>query len=218
MPVGVINFLEIVEIEIDHAYLRVATFSDGVADHLMDSVAVGQAGDGVGVGQHAQALLRAALFGDIGAGADQENFVSPAAAVHKLIAKQKQPLAFAGFDPALDLIGTAVAKKTGDITPRRGRFSRRHKQLKDILPDHFVFFQAGVFFAQPVEALNIAVAIEDDNHRVGFRNHLLREGESLHEIARHRRRVVPRRRRARPLFTGDFTTYQMHRHRFAKQR
>ncbi|EGL72773.1 hypothetical protein CSE899_09947 [Cronobacter sakazakii E899] len=111
MPVGVVHFLEIVEIEIDHTHLRIAAFSDGVAYHLKNSVAVGQAGNGVGIGQYAQALLRAALFGNIGARADQENFVSPAAAVDKFIAKEKQPLAFAGFDPALDFIRAAVAKK-----------------------------------------------------------------------------------------------------------
>ncbi|MCH0598747.1 hypothetical protein KW891_28785, partial [Klebsiella pneumoniae] len=72
-------------------------------------------GNGVGIGQHAQTLLGAALLGNVGAGTDKENFIFAAAAMNKLVSEQKQPLPFTRFDPAFDLVGAAVAKKTGDI-------------------------------------------------------------------------------------------------------
>lgn len=105
--------------------------------------------------------------------------------MHELIAEQEQPFALDRFYPAFHLIGRTVAEEAGDVAPRSGGFFRAHKQLKNVFADHFVFAQPGVLLAQPVEALDAAVLIDDHDHRVGFGHHLLGEGEAVHQIARH---------------------------------
>ncbi|MNV94239.1 hypothetical protein D3C71_1890160 [compost metagenome] len=94
----------------------------------------------------------------------------------EFVSEQKQSLAFSGLDPALDFVRTAVTEKTGNISFRCCRFAAAHEQLKDVLPDHFLLFHAGIFFAQTIKALNIALLIEDHNYRVSFRNHLFGKG------------------------------------------
>ncbi|MNT63451.1 hypothetical protein D3C72_2012680 [compost metagenome] len=53
--------------------------------------------------------------------------------------------------------------------------------------------------------------IQDNNNGVRFRNHLFSEGQALHQIARHRRGVIPRRSGACPLFFINFAADEMHR-------
>ncbi len=127
MAVGVVDLFKIIEIEIDDTHLAIAPFRNGVARQLVDGIAVRQAGDNVGIGQHAQTLLGAALFGNIGAGADKIYFVFTAAAVDKFIAEEKQPLSFTGFNPAFNFVRTTALKKISDVTPRRDGFSGAHK-------------------------------------------------------------------------------------------
>jgi hypothetical protein len=81
----------------------------------VDGIAVWQAGDGIGIGQHAQPLLSAAFLGNIGTGTDKENFIFTAAAVNEFVSEQKQSLPFTRFDPAFDFVGAAVTKETGNI-------------------------------------------------------------------------------------------------------
>ena len=115
MPVSVVDLFKVIQIEIHHAHLRVAAVVDGVRNQIVDRIAVWQAGDGIGIGQHAQPLLSAALLGNICPGTDEENFIFTAAAVNEFVSEQKQPLPFTRFDPAFDFVGAAVAKKTGNI-------------------------------------------------------------------------------------------------------
>ncbi|MNV08233.1 hypothetical protein D3C71_986950 [compost metagenome] len=96
--------------------------------------------------------------------------------MNKFVSEQKQSLPFAGLDPAFYFVRTAVTEKTRNIAFRGRRFTAAHKQFKDVLPDDFMLFHAGIFFAQAVKALNITLLIEDNNHRVSFRNDLFGEG------------------------------------------
>ncbi len=168
MPVGVVDLFKVIKIHIDHADLPIFTLFQHFGHALMNGVAVRQTGHGIGIGQHAQSLLRPAFFSNIGAGTDQKDFIFAAAAVDEFIAEQKQALTFARFDPALHLIRAAVTEKAGDIAARRQRFLLGHKELKHVAANHFLLFQAGIFFAEAIETLNVAVLIENNDDRIGF--------------------------------------------------
>ncbi|MNG67824.1 hypothetical protein D3C79_261420 [compost metagenome] len=105
MPVGVVHLFEIIEIEVHQPNVAVTALRDSLDDFVLNGVAVGQAGDDIGIGQHPQAFLGAAFFGDVRTGTNQEDFVFPATAVDEFVAEQKQPLAFYRFDPAFNLVG-----------------------------------------------------------------------------------------------------------------
>ncbi len=112
--------------------------------------------------------------------------------MNKLVSEQKQPLPFTRFDPAFDLVGAAVAKKTGNIALRSCRFAAAHKQLEHVLTNNFLFFQTGIFFTQPVKTLNIAVMIENNDDGVGFRDNLFSKREALSQVTSYGGRIVPR--------------------------
>ncbi|MND63142.1 hypothetical protein D3C80_544440 [compost metagenome] len=117
MAVGVVNLFKIVEIEVHQPNTVAIASGDRLGYFVLNGIAIGQAGNDVGIGQHPQTFLGAAFFGDIGTGANQKNFIFAAAAVDELVAEQKQPLAFHRFDPAFYLIGGTITEKTGDVAP-----------------------------------------------------------------------------------------------------
>ncbi|CNU45788.1 Uncharacterised protein [Salmonella enterica subsp. enterica serovar Bovismorbificans] len=53
MPIGVINFLEVIQIEINDTHLRLASRGNSMINKFMNSIAIGQAGDGVCIRQYA---------------------------------------------------------------------------------------------------------------------------------------------------------------------
>ncbi len=66
MPIGIVHFFKVIQIEINHAYLGVTPSGDGIRDQLMDGVSVRQTGNRIRIGEYAQALLGPTLFGYIG--------------------------------------------------------------------------------------------------------------------------------------------------------
>ncbi|MPN44752.1 hypothetical protein SDC9_192317 [bioreactor metagenome] len=172
MTIGIVHLLEVIQVEINNTHLTVASLFDGLVDQFMDSVAVWQPGNRVGIRQHAQPFLRTSFFRDVRTGTDQVDFVFTAAAVDKFIAKQKQTLSLAGLYPAFHFIRIAVAKEAADVATRSGGFPTAHEEFKDALSNHFLLFQAGVLFTQSIEALNVTPTVEDHNRRVGFCHYL----------------------------------------------
>ncbi|MNT18836.1 hypothetical protein D3C72_1540600 [compost metagenome] len=105
MAVGVIHFFKVVEIEIHQTDMIAVACGDCLGDFVLNGIAIGQAGNNVGIGQYPQSFLSATLFGDVGAGANQEHLIFTAAAVDELVAKQEQPFPLHRFDPTFHLIG-----------------------------------------------------------------------------------------------------------------
>ena len=66
MPIGIVHFFKVIQIEINHAHLRFTPGGDGVGDQLMDGISVRQTGNRIRIGENAQALLGPALFRDVG--------------------------------------------------------------------------------------------------------------------------------------------------------
>ena len=66
MPIGIVHFFKVIQIEINHAYLRVTPSGNGIGDQLMDGVSVRQTGDRIRIGEYAQALLGPTLLGYVG--------------------------------------------------------------------------------------------------------------------------------------------------------
>ncbi|KAG1435554.1 hypothetical protein G6F57_021077 [Rhizopus arrhizus] len=72
VAVVVVDALEIVQVQEQDAAPPFLAGRQRRLQARRDGVAVGQVGQHVGIGQHAQALLRLAFFGDVGARADQD--------------------------------------------------------------------------------------------------------------------------------------------------
>ena len=157
MAVGIVNLLEVVEIKVHQADLFLGpALVDSLTNELINSMAVGKAGNGVRVRQYPQALLGPPLLGDIGARTDKVDLILTATAMNEAVAKQKQAWPFAGFDPTFHFIGPAVAKKTTHVLPRGGGFRRRHKKLKRGFADHVIELTASTAtVAEAAQALGV---------------------------------------------------------------
>ena len=66
MPIGIVYFFKIIQIEINYANLRVTPSGDGIRDQLMDGISVRQTGNRIRIGENAQALLGPTLLGYVG--------------------------------------------------------------------------------------------------------------------------------------------------------
>ncbi|MCY1522792.1 hypothetical protein D9M68_576610 [compost metagenome] len=147
MAVVVVDALEIVQVQEQHAAPPVLARRQRRLQPRRNRVAVGQIGEHVGIGQHAQAFLRLAFFRDVGARADQVDAFFTAAAGDELVAEQEQPGALDRIDHPLGLVGLAALVELGDIAARRDGLFARHEHLEDAAPDDVLFALAGVFLA-----------------------------------------------------------------------
>ena len=120
MAVVVVDLLEVVEVEEQDADRLVDRRArNGGADLVLNRVAIGEAGQGVGVGQFGETFLRAAFLGDVRARADQELLVDAAAALHELVAKQEEPLAVNGLHEPFDFVRDTAVEEAGNVLARR---------------------------------------------------------------------------------------------------
>ena len=182
MAVVVVDALEVVQVQEQHAAAPALARRERRLQLRGDGMAVGQIGQHVGVGQHAQAFLGLPLLGDVGARTDQIDALFAATAGDELVAEQKQPRALDRVDQALDLVGLAVAVEGGDVAAGGRGLLAGHEHVEHAAPDDVLLALAGVFLAQLVEALHPAVLVDDDDDRVGLRHHGLGEGQALDQV------------------------------------
>ncbi|KAG0924699.1 hypothetical protein G6F31_019021 [Rhizopus arrhizus] len=135
VAVVVVDALEIVQVQEQDAAPPFLAGRQRRLQARRDGVAVGQVGQHVGIGQHAQALLRLAFFGDVGARADQVHALFAAAAGDELIAEQEQPGALDCIDQPFGLVGLPAFVEFRDIAARRHGFFARHEHLEHAAAD-----------------------------------------------------------------------------------